>query len=133
MAATLDELDVLIERAGKSGYLWHEFRVDRYGPDVLAGVCQWRDCADVVVHTDDETSHAYRTPTDAATDVFAPTHVCWWYGGSSDVGMVWVMRALLTLPHPDEPDGLPPLVPAPSGTGVSGDRIPVRIRTRAGR
>ena len=133
MAATVDELDVLIERAGKSGYMWHQFRVDRHGPDVLAGVFQWGVCADVVVLTDDETSHAYRLPTGPETDVFSPSHVHWWYGRSSNVGMVWVMRALLTLPRPDEPDGLPPLFPAPPHSGVSGERIPVHLRRRLGR
>lgn len=131
MAANVDELDALIERAGKGGYSWHQFRVDRHGPEVLAGVYRWSDCADVVVLTDDETSHAYRTPTDETTDVFAPPYVCWWYGRSSDVGMVWVMRALLTLPRPDEAGGLLPLIPAPPQTGVPGDRVPVRIRRRA--
>lgn len=131
-AVNVNELDVLIERAGKTGYMWHLFRGDRSGPEILAGVFQWSECADVVVLTDDDTSHAYRTPTDVTTDVFAPTHVHWWYGGSSEVGMVWVMRALLTLPRPDEPDGLPALFPAPPDTGVPGARIPVRIRRRLG-
>jgi len=47
--------------------------------------------------------------------------------------MVWVMRALLTLPQPHQPDGLLPLVAAPPYTGVPGDRVPVRIRTWLGR
>lgn len=76
-AVNVTELDALIARAGKAGYAWHQFRRDRHGPDVLAGVYRWRECADVVVLTDDETSHAYRTPTDAAVDVFAPSHVHW--------------------------------------------------------
>jgi hypothetical protein len=129
-AVAVDELDALIEEAGKRGYLWHQFRVDRHGPDVLAGVFTWSDCADVVVLTDDRDSHAYRTPTGADIDVFAPSVVHWWYGHSAEVGVVWVLRALLTFPRPDEPHGLPPLVAAPAGTGVYGDRIPVQIRRR---
>lgn len=129
----VDELDVLIERAGKTGFLWHGFRVDQHGPEVLAGVYSWGDCADVVVLTDDSGSHAYRTPMDATTDVFAPSHVYWWYGRSNEVGMVWVVRALLTLPPPDESAGLSPLIPAPPGTGVPGDRTPVRMRRWLGR
>jgi hypothetical protein len=122
MGDDVDELDILIEEVGKCGYMWHQFRVDQHGPEVLAGVYQWRDHADVVVLTDDAGSHAYRTPTDATTDVFAPSHVCWWYGRSADVGMVWVLRAVLTLPRPDEPGGLPPLIPAPPSTGIAGNR-----------
>jgi hypothetical protein len=121
----VDELDALIEEAGKRGYLWYQFRVDRHGPEGMVGVYQWRDCADVVVLTDDADSHAYRTPADVTPDVFAPSHVCWWYGRSEKIGMVWVVRALLTLPHPDEPGGLPALMPAPPDTGVPGKPVPL--------
>lgn len=123
----MGELDALLEKTSKRGYLWHRFRDNHHGPEVLAGVFQWDNCADVVVLTDDAGTHAYRTPTDHATDVFAPAQVHWWYG-KGEVGMVWVLRALLTLPGPHEPGGLPRLVPAPKGTGVPGTRIPVRIR-----
>ncbi|GAB3435181.1 hypothetical protein [Actinophytocola sediminis] len=147
--ADLTELDALIEVAAKRGYLWHQFRVDRHGPDVLAGAYQWALCADVVVLADERNSHAYRTPTGPTTDVFAPTRVHWWYGRSDDsvappakpgqlrvlpgISPVWTLRALLTLPTPDEPGGLLPPMPAPKGTGVAGDRVPVRIRRWLGR
>lgn len=144
LAVEVHELDALIEKAAKRGYVWHQFRFDRHGPEVLAGVFEWGGCADVVVLTDEKGSHAYRTPTDRTTDVFAPSHVTWWYGRSDEtvtargnvlpgISMVWVLRALLTLPEPTVPDVLLPLVPAPKGTGVPGDRIPVRIRRRLGR
>jgi hypothetical protein len=120
------ELDALIEKAGKLGFLWHQFRVDQHGPDVLAGVFQWRDCADVVVLVGETASHAYRTPIGPTVDVFAPPCVYWWYGGK----LVWVLRALLTLPEPDETGLALPLVPAPKGTGVPGERIPVRVSRR---
>jgi hypothetical protein len=126
------ELDALLAEAGKRGFTWHQFRGDQHGPDVLAGVFQWDDCADVLVLTDECGSHAYRTPTDHATDVFAPTHVLWWYGGNQTRpgnAMVWILRALLTLPRPEVLNALP-LVPAPVNTGVPGRRIPVRIRRR---
>jgi len=125
------EIDALINEAGKRGFLWHMFRVDRHGPEVLAGVLRWPTCADVVVLIDDQQSHAYRTPT-AANDVevFAPTHVHWLYGLSADVGMTWVLRALLTLPQPDEPGGLAALVRAPASIGVPGDRASVVISRR---
>ncbi|WP_460405012.1 hypothetical protein [Actinophytocola sediminis] len=142
----MTELDILIEEAGRRGYLWHQFRPDHHGPEVLAGVFQWDRCADVVVLTDEKGTHAYRTPTDPAIDVFAPAHVHWWYGRSDDtvklptvgailpgVCMVWILRALLTLPMPAEPGGSPSLIPAPKGTGVPGERVPVRIRRRVGR
>ena len=104
----------------KRGYLWHQFRVDLHGPEVVAGVLRWADCADVLVLIDDDRTHAYRTPASPDTDVFAPAHVYWWYGNSRDVGMVWVLRALLTLPAPDEPGGLLAVRLAPPGTGVPG-------------
>jgi hypothetical protein len=134
------ELDVLLERASRRGYAWHRFRDDRHGPEVLAGVFGWDNCTDVLVLTDEKGTHAYRTPIAPTVDVFAPTHVHWWYGRSDDavlpgtgqvlrgVSMVWVLRALLTLPDPGEPGGLPAVMPAPKGTGVSGERVPVRIR-----
>lgn len=121
-------IDALVEEAGRRGYLWHLFRVDRHGPEVLAGVLRWPTCADVVVLIDDDASHAYRTP--AVEDVFAPAWVHWFYGLSAEVGMAWVLRALLTLPGPGEPGGLPALVPAPAGIGVPGGRLPVVIRRR---
>lgn len=136
----MGELDALLEKTSKRGYLWHRFRDDEHGPDVLAGVFHWDGCVDVVVLADENGTHAYRTPAEPTADVFAPSHVHWWYGRSDaailpdtsktlkGVSMVWVLRALLTLPGPHEPGGLPDLMPAPKGTGVSGDRVPVRIR-----
>lgn len=140
------EFDVLIEKISKRGYLWYQFAEDDRGPRTVAGVFHWLDCADVLVLTDDRDSHAYRTPT-PIPDIFAPAHVHWWYGRADSavrqpgtalpgVGMVWVLRALLTLPRPDQPCGLPPLRLAPPGTGVSigtGDRAPVRVRKWLGR
>lgn len=82
------ELEALIEVAGKRGYTWHMFRMDRNGPDVLAGVHRWRDCADVLVLLDDATTHAYRVPLDSI-DLFSPRHVVWWYGC---ISMVWTLR-----------------------------------------
>lgn len=125
MSTTADvgELDALLERTGKAGFLWHMFRVDQHGPEVLAGVYHWRGCADVVVLSGEQSAHAYRSPADATTDVFAPRHVLWWYGNNP----VWTLRALLTIPPPDHPDAL---TPAPPGTGVPGGRRPVRVRRR---
>lgn len=137
--AHVTELDLLIEEAGRRGYLWHQFRLNEHGPEVLAGAFRWGRCVDVVVLADEKGTHAYRTPVDSAADVFAPVRVHWWYGRNGDtggppgVGMVWILRALLTLPTPSEPGGLPPLVSAPKGTGVPGDRIPVRLRRWLGR
>jgi hypothetical protein len=130
-AVAVDEIEALVDEAGRRGFLWHLFRVDSHGPEVLAGVLRWPDCADVVVLIDDRASHAYRVSTgEPGVDVFAPASVHWFYGLSADVGMTWVLRALLTLPEPIAPDGLPAPVPAPAGTGVAGDRSPVVIRRR---
>lgn len=141
----MTELDLLMTEAGRRGYLWHQFRTDQHGPEVLAGVFQWESCVDVVVLADEKGTHAYRTPADPMVDVFAPVYVHWWYGRSDDtvalprrgmalpgVDAVWILRALLTLPTPGEPGGLSPLTSAPKGTGVAGDRVPVRIRRRTG-
>lgn len=125
-AAEATELDALLEKAGKRGFLWHMFRTDRHGPEVLAGVFQHVDRADVLVLTGHDHAHAYRLPTTGDTDVFAPTRVYWWYAATP----VWTLRALLTLATPDEPDAL---VQAPPGLGISGDRVPVRMRRWFGR
>lgn len=123
--ASVTELDALLEKAGKLGYLWHMFRTDQHGPEVLAGVFQHCDRADVFVFSDDEHAHAYRLPTDTDTDVFAPTRVYWWYVASP----VWTLRALLTLPEPGQSDTL---IAAPPGLGIPGDRLPVRVRRHGG-
>lgn len=127
VAADMAELDALLEKAGRRGFMVHMFRSDRHGPDVVAAVYQWEGCADVLVLFDDQRAHAYRTPTGENTDVFAPTHVHWWYGASA----VWTLRALLTLPHPGHPDAPGTLVPAPAGARLPGERVPVRMRRRA--
>ena len=115
----VNEIDVLIGEIGRRGYMFHQFHVDRNGPDVLAAVFRWQTCADVLILVDDRQSHAYRTPAgNPDVDVFSPTCVHWFYGRSAEVGMAWVMRALLTLPRPGEPGGLPALVRAPAGIGV---------------
>jgi hypothetical protein len=132
MYTAVDEVDALLEEAGKRGFLWHRFRDNLHGPEVLAGVLEWPTCADVVVLGDDRDSHAYRAPLPVG-DFFAPLVIHWWYGHDEDVGMVWVLRALLTLPRPDQPGGLPPLRSAPPGTGVLGDRRPVRVSPWRGR
>lgn len=120
----MTELDALLEMAGRRGYLWHMFRTDRHGPEVLAGVCQHQHCADVFVLFGADSARAYRMPTGPDTDLFAPTGVYWWYGASP----VWTLRALLTLPPPDD---LGTLVRPPPGLGVPGERVPVRMRRRA--
>lgn len=127
--ATVTELDVLLETAGERGYMWHMFRADRHGPEVLAGVFQHAKCADVFVFSGESYAHAYRLPTGDETDVFSPAHVYWWYGASP----VWTLRALLTLRAPGHPDAPEMLTPAPSNLGIPGDRVPVRMRRRGWR
>lgn len=124
--AGLTELDALLEMAGKRGFLWHMFRIDRYGPEVLAGVFHRPRCADVFVLPGGEHAHAYRLPTGPAIDVFTPERVYWWYGASP----VWTLRALLALPEPDDPTPFGTLIPAPDSLGVAGERVPVQIRRR---
>jgi len=64
VATGTTELDVLLATAGKRGYLWHMFRTDQHGPEVLAGIFQPSGCADVFVFSDREHAHAY--PSDSA-------------------------------------------------------------------
>lgn len=124
--AIVTELDALLEQAGKRGFVWHLFRPDHHGPEVLAGVFQWATCADVVVLSDATHAHAYRVPIGESTDVFAPTRVLWWYGPNP----VWTLRALLTLLPPEHLEAPRTLMAAPPGMGVPGDRQPVRMRRR---
>jgi hypothetical protein len=124
--ASVTELDALLEKAGKLGFIVHMFRTDRHGPEVLAGVFQRSGYAGVFVFSSDEYAHAYRLPTDTDADVFAPTRVYWWYGASP----VWTLRALLTLPEPGQPDAPDTLIAAPPSLGIPGDRMPVRVRRR---
>lgn len=121
---SVTELEALLEKAGKLGFLVYMFRTDRHGPEVLAGVLQRSGYADVFVFCSDEYAHAYRLPTGTDTDVFAPTRVYWWYSASP----VWTLRALLTLPEPGQPDAPDTLIAAPPSLGIPGDRMPVRVR-----
>jgi len=121
------ELDVLLETAGKRGFMWHMFRTDQHGPEVLAGVFQHPGCADVFVFSGGEHAHAYRLPTGRHADVFAPTQVYWWYGASP----VWTLRAVLTLLEPGHPEAPDTLIPVPPGLGIPSNRIPVRMRRRS--
>jgi hypothetical protein len=124
---SVTELDALLEKVGALGFTVHMFRTDQHGPEVLAGVFQHPGCADVFVFASNEYAHAYRLPTGADTDVFAPTRVYWWYGASP----VWTLRALLTLPEPGQSSAPDTLIPAAPGLGIPGDRMPVRMRRRA--
>jgi hypothetical protein len=120
---SVTELDALLEKASKVGFIAQMFHPG-HGPDVLAIVYQWESCADVAVLFDDQHAQAYRMPTADDADMFAPTHVYWWYGASA----VWTLRALLTLPAPGQPDAPHTLVPAPSG--LPHDRMSARMRPR---
>jgi len=122
-----DELAVLIERIGRSGFLLHSFQGDRHGPDVLAAVRDFGGIADVVIMFDAERACAYRTPTGPGIDIFAPTKVLWSYASSA----VWTLRALVTLAAPGHPDAPTELTAAPPGLGVPREwRERVRIRKR---
>lgn len=108
-------VNALLALAGERGFRWRRFPAGRHGQETLAGVYQWADCADVLVIRDADHAHAYRTPTGPATDVFAPTHVYWWYG---DHNLVWTLRAVLTLAPPGEPHAPIHLTPASPAAGA---------------
>jgi hypothetical protein len=113
---TLDELHLLLDRLGRSGYVVHQFEHDdQNGPVTVAGVLNWGQCVDVVILHDDEYAVAYRTVVDTGVDVFAPTVVFWSYASSP----VWTLRALLTLAPPGHPDAPGTLTTAPAGLGLS--------------
>jgi hypothetical protein len=123
---TMDELDALLERIGKSGFLLHAFHVDQYGPDILAAVYNHRSgLADVLILFDEHTACAYRTPTGEGIDVFDPERVYWWYGTHP----VHTLRALLTLAPPGHPDAPAILAGAPRGYGLPHQaRTPVHVQ-----
>ena len=120
-------MDSLLDELGRRRYLIHAFRSDRDGPEILAGIHRWGDCADVVVLLHDRRATAYRVPTPPGTDSFSPQQVFWWYSATA----VWTLRALLALTPPGQPGAPTSLTDAPPGIGVPAtDRIPVRIRRR---
>lgn len=123
----MDELDALLERVGKRGFLLHAFRVNLHGPEVIALVYDWGGITDVVVlHTEDYAA-AYRTAIRPDIDLFKPTWVYWSYASSP----VWTLRSLLTLAPPGHPDAPNTLMDAPPGLGLPTEgRLPVHIRRR---
>jgi hypothetical protein len=122
-----DELAALIELIGKRGFMLHSFQGDQHGPDVLAAVCEHAAAADIVIIFDEHRACAYRTPTGPTADIFAPSHVFWYYASSS----IWTLRALLTLAAPGHPDAPADLTPAPPGLGIPSEwRARVRLRKR---
>jgi hypothetical protein len=124
------ELDVLLEVLGKAGFLFHAFRVDRHGPEVLAAVFEFGGIADVVILHTEQYAAAYRAPIGPGIDEFAPTHVYWSYASSP----VWTLRALLTLAAPGQPDAPSEVAEAPPGLGLpTTGRLPVRMRKRTQR
>lgn len=123
----MNELDLLLDEAGRRGFLWHQFRVNHHGPEVLAGVLRRPPCLDVLVLTGPGSAHAYRVPADAHADVFAPSHVLWWYAGNTPI---WTARAILTLPKPGDRNAPITLIRAPSALRLVGKRMPVRLQKR---
>jgi hypothetical protein len=121
------ELELLLDRLGRSGFLLHAFRTDRHGPQHLAAVLAYGRIADVVLF-DGNTATAHRTPTGAGDDLFAPRHVYWIYGNNP----IWTLRAVLTLPPPHHPGAPTQLIGTPPGYGIPAtDRSSVRVRRRS--
>lgn len=116
------ELDELLERAGKAGFVWWEFASG--SEPRLAGVLSGPDTADVLVLHDNNVAHAYRTPAGPLDEVFRPDMVWWWFGGPPEL----TVRTLLSLPAHGAPGAPGPLMPNPAPTGVPGDLTPVRVR-----
>ena len=122
------ELDVLLETLGKAGFLFHAFRIDRHGPEVLAAVLDFGGTADVVILHTEQYAAGYRMPTGPDLDLFSPTQVYWSYASSP----VWTLRMLLALAPPGHPDAPSGLAEAPPGLGLpAAGRLPVRMRKRS--
>jgi hypothetical protein len=120
-----DELSILLERIGTSGFTLHGFQYPQ-GPLVLAAVRDYGGVADVLIVWDQDTATAYRAPSGPAFDVFQPANVYWHYA----VAPVWVLRALLTLAPPGHPDAPALLKPVPTGYGLPAQgRTPVPVET----
>lgn len=110
-----DEVDALLETAGRRGFAIHELRNDDHGLEALAAVLEFGTCADVVILIDEGHACAYRTPTAAGIDPLSPTKVLWSYTACP----VWTLRALLTLPPPGHPDAPAELVDMPGDATYS--------------
>lgn len=93
------EIDELLGELRRQGGVLYVFG-PKTGPQLVAHVFQWPTCADVVILRAEDDATAYRTPTLADTDVFAPKVVSWHYHSTA----AWTLRALLTLPQPGDPD-----------------------------
>jgi hypothetical protein len=122
------ELYELLTEVGRAGFLTDTYRVNQFGPEVMAAVRGRGDCADVVVMYGRDHAYAYRTPTGDGIDELDPAQVFWWYGAPP----VPALRKLLDLPAPGEPHAPTDLTDAPPGAGLPADRrgTPVRIRRR---
>lgn len=99
---------------------------DRARPDTFAATFKWdqQRCTDVVIVRDERRALAYRTPTDLGTDVFAPSHVLWWYAHNA----VWTLRAVLTLDPPGLDHACQLQVVPPLFGLTEAERSPVTIR-----
>lgn len=91
------ELDELLGELRRRGGVLYVFG-PKHGPEVVAHVYQWPSCADVVILRGEDDASAYRVPTLAGADVFAPVLVSWQYHSTA----VWTLRAVLTLPPPGD-------------------------------
>lgn len=76
----------------------------RWGPEcspqLIAGTFKWQTCVDVFILRSETDATAYRVPTVDGTDVFNPDAVSYQYHHCP----LWTLRAILSLPDPEEPD-----------------------------
>lgn len=105
------EYEYWLEKLREEHWMLHLGGRDPRRPEWIAAHVQWRDCADVVIIRGEDSAVAFRMPTDETTDVLNPDRVTWVYG--SDESVVWVLRAVLSLPRPGSPHEPYCLVDAP--------------------
>lgn len=79
-------------------------------PEAIVATYTWAEHVDFVVIKDRHDVAAARARQTPDWDVFAPDKVIWSYHGHAR----WALRAILDLPHPDDPDAPDDEHPAPA-------------------
>lgn len=119
--ASYPSVDMLLAELRRRRWAVHLFGA-RETPHLVGAVLAWGTCADVVLLRGEDDASAFRTPTIADADVFAPELVSWQYHAPA----AWTLRAVLTIEPPGSP-GAPQAVECPAAQCT----VPTRLRRPA--
>lgn len=124
VATPYPDIDALLTELRRRRWNLHIFGPTD-APHIVGAVLQWETCADVVILRGEHDASAYRLPTFADTDVFAPELVSWQYHACA----AWTLRAVLTIASPGQP-GAPMAIEraAPRCTVPTQERRPMTLR-----